>query len=51
MNGYIGFYKGKRFEVYADTTYQAQCKIAKENNIKPKDQYKITIVFELLQAV
>jgi hypothetical protein len=29
MNGYIGFYKGKQKEVFADTIYQAQCELAK----------------------
>ena len=27
MNGYIGFYKGKRLEVKADTKYAAQQKL------------------------
>ena len=44
MNGYIGFYKGKRFETYAETSYAAQCKMAKENNVKEKDRYKIDVV-------
>jgi len=42
MNGYIGFYKGKRFEVYANSTYEAQCKIAEQHKIKKR--YEITIV-------
>lgn len=29
MNGYIAFYRGKRIEVYANTTFEAQ-KIAAE---------------------
>jgi len=29
MNGYIGFYKGKQKEVFADTIYEAQCELAK----------------------
>ncbi|HUW46342.1 MAG TPA: hypothetical protein VMW50_11185, partial [Dehalococcoidia bacterium] len=28
-NGYVGFYKGKRAEVHADTSYEAQQKLAK----------------------
>ena len=35
-DGYIGLYKGKRFEVFADSSYDAQCIIAKENNIKKR---------------
>lgn len=42
MNGYVCFYRGKRFEVYADTTYQAQTKVAQQNKIKK--QYEITVV-------
>jgi hypothetical protein len=42
MNGYICFYKGKQFEVYANTSYEAQRKCAKENNIKKS--YEITVV-------
>lgn len=42
MNGYIGFYKGKKFEVYAETTLEAQQKIAKEQRIKKS--YEITVV-------
>jgi hypothetical protein len=34
MNGYIGFYKGRRFEVYANTTMEAKRKIETENKIK-----------------
>ena len=40
-NGYVGFYKGKRFEVYANTTYEAQKKIAAQNKIK--HSYNITV--------
>ena len=42
MNGYIGFYKGKKFEIYANTSYEAQKKIAIEQKIKKS--YDITIV-------
>ena len=42
MNGYIGFYKGKKFETQANTSYEAQKKIASENKIKKA--YEITIV-------
>ena len=41
LNGYIGIYKGKKFETHAKTSYEAQKKIAKEHGIK--DGYKINI--------
>ena len=28
MNGYVAFYRGKRLEVYAETSYKAQLKAA-----------------------
>ena len=28
MNGYVAFYKGKRIEVQAPTSYDAQCEAA-----------------------
>ena len=34
MNGYIGLYNGKQYEVYANTTYEAQEKLAKQLNVK-----------------
>lgn len=42
MNGYICFYRGKQYEVHADTSYDAQQKCAKENRIKKT--YEITVV-------
>ena len=42
MNGYVGFYKSKRFEVYANSSYEAQCKIAEQHKIKKRSE--ITIV-------
>ena len=42
MNGYIGFYKGKKFEALAETSRQAQQKIATENKIKKA--YEITVM-------
>jgi len=42
MNGYICFYKGKKFEVYANSTYEAQKKCAVDNKIKKS--YEITVV-------
>ena len=42
MNGYICFYRGKRFEVYAETTFKAQEKCAKENKLKHR--HEITVM-------
>jgi hypothetical protein len=42
MNGYIAFYKGKRIEVYANTSYEAQVKAAAE--LKAKKSYEVTVV-------
>ena len=41
MNGYIGFYKGKKYEVYAETSLEAQLKLAKQ--LKVKKEYEISI--------
>ncbi len=41
MNGYIAFYRGKRIEVYANTSYEAQQKAAKE--FKAKKSYEVTV--------
>ena len=30
MNGYIAIYKGKRIEVFAESSYAAQCKAAEK---------------------
>lgn len=42
MNGYICFHKGKKYEIYAESTYAAQKKCALENKIKKA--YEITVV-------
>ena len=42
MNGYVGFYKNRRFEVYANTTYEAQQKIAKL--AKAKHSYDVAVM-------
>jgi hypothetical protein len=42
MNGYVGFYRGKRFEVQSDSTYHAQMLIAKQYKIKKT--WEITIM-------
>lgn len=42
MNGYLAFYKDKKIEVWADTSYDAQQKAAKE--FKAKKAYEVTVV-------
>jgi hypothetical protein len=42
LNGYIGFYRGRRFEVHAENTYKAQCLIAEQNRIKKS--HEITVI-------
>jgi hypothetical protein len=42
MNGYIAFYKGKRIEVYAATSYEAQQKAAAQ--FKAKKAYEVTVM-------
>ncbi len=42
MNGYIAFYRGKRHEVHADSSYQAQQKAAQ--HFKAKKSYEVTVV-------
>lgn len=42
MNGYICFYKGKRVEVHAETSYKAQ--LAAAAIFKAKKSYDVTVV-------
>ena len=42
MNGYICLWRGKRFEVYANTTFEAQKKCAEQNKIKKA--FEITVM-------
>jgi ABC-type thiamine transport system substrate-binding protein len=42
MNGYLAFYKNKQIEVYANTSYEAQQKAAKE--FKAKKSYDVSVV-------
>ncbi len=45
MHGYKAFYKGKvAIEVYADTSYQAQCQAAIVWNLKPSQRMNVTVV-------
>lgn len=42
MNGYIAFYKGKKLEVYAASSYEAQQKAAAL--FKARKSYEVTVV-------
>lgn len=42
MNGYIAFYRGKRIEVTAETSYKAQEKAAAI--FKAKKRYEVTVM-------
>ena len=42
MNGYVAFYRGKRTEVYADTSYEAQQKAAAF--FKARKSYEVTVM-------
>ena len=41
MNGYIGLYKGRKYEVYANTTYEAQQKLVVQ--LKVKKSWEISV--------
>ena len=41
MNGYIGLYKSRKYEVYANTTYEAQQKLAVQ--LKAKKSWEISV--------
>ena len=42
-NGYVCFYRGKRYEVYAETTYDAQVRCACENRIKKRSEIAVVL--------
>jgi hypothetical protein len=42
QNGYICFHKGKRYEIYANSTFEAQKRCAEQNKIKKR--HEITVV-------
>ena len=44
MNGYVALYKGKRYEVEAETTYQAQGLAARHFGVKSSRAYTVTVV-------
>jgi hypothetical protein len=43
MNGYVALYKGKRYEVLAETTYQAQGLAARHFGVKPSRAYTVSV--------
>jgi len=42
MNGYLAFYRKKKIEVFAETSYEAQQKAAKE--FKARKSYEVVVV-------
>lgn len=44
MNGYIGFYNGKRVVVMAKTQLEARDEVAKQLKVPPKKQHMISVV-------
>lgn len=42
LNGYVCFYKGNRYEIYAESSFAAQCMCAANHNIKKR--YDITVI-------
>ena len=42
--GYVCFYKGKRFEVTAENTYEAQKKAVSHFKVKPKQTHMVSVV-------
>lgn len=44
MNGYVGFYRGNRIEVYAEGLYAAKQKIIAELNVPPKREYMVSVM-------
>jgi ATP-dependent DNA ligase len=44
MNGYIAFHKGRRVEVYASSSYDAQQRAAAMLKVKATKSYEVTVV-------
>jgi hypothetical protein len=44
MNGYICIMDGRRVDLYAKSSYEAQCLAAVKMGVKPKYQYKIVVI-------
>ena len=42
VNGYVGFYRGKRAECHAETKYKAQCILA--DKLGAKRSYEVEVV-------
>jgi len=42
MNGYVAFYRGRQFDVYAESSYAAQTKAAAV--FKARKQHDVTVV-------
>jgi hypothetical protein len=49
MNGYVCFFKGKRHEVQAETSYAAQ--VAAAAHFNAKKRYDVTVVLAEKQSV
>lgn len=44
MNGYIAFYKGKKIEVYAETSLKARDEAVRRLGLKPGKAHEVTVV-------
>jgi hypothetical protein len=44
MNGYVAFHKGRRTEIQADTSYDAQKKAAAFWKVPEKKRHEITVM-------
>jgi hypothetical protein len=44
MNGYICFYKNQKYEVYAETSHEAQKKATTHFKVKSNKAYMITVI-------
>jgi hypothetical protein len=43
LNGYICFHKGKRYEIYAESSFAAQCMCAVNHNIKKRSEINVVL--------
>jgi len=43
MNGYIAFYNGNEYQVIANSSFEAQTKVAAQLNVKKSKQYQIDV--------
>lgn len=44
MFGYVCFYNGRRAEIYANSSYEAQQKAAAHFKLKEKQRYKVSVI-------